>query len=371
MESMVDFNSLFNGIYKGKKVLVTGHTGFKGSWLSQWLELMGADVYGYSLSAVSEPDHFSMLNLKMKELLADLRDADTLTAYVQNIQPEIVFHLAAQALVRPSYLDPVETFSTNIIGTLNVFEACRKTDSVKAIINVTSDKCYENKEWIWGYRENDRMGGHDPYSASKGMSELLTASYRNSFFNINEYGKSHSVLLGTGRAGNVIGGGDWATDRLVPDMMKASSNGASVIIRNPNATRPWQHVLEPLSGYLTLGWKLLEGNAEFADGWNFGPEMESNLSVGEIAKRSANIWDAVIPEFSSNKDEHHEANLLMLDCSKANKILKWKPVWGIGITIQKTIAWYKNFYMEGKLNTIDDIQAYVESAMKKDVEWAK
>lgn len=371
MENMVDFKSLFNGIYKDKKVLVTGHTGFKGSWLCQWLELMGAHVYGYSLSSVSKPSHFDLLDLKMDGLLADLRDAETLSAYVQKVEPEVVFHLAAQALVRPSYLDPVETFSTNVMGTLHVFEACRKAPSVKAIVNVSSDKCYENREWIWGYRESDRMGGHDPYSASKGMSELLTSSYRNSFLHMRANGESQSILLASGRAGNVIGGGDWAIDRLVPDMMKAASTGASVLIRNPKATRPWQHVLEPLSGYLSLGWKLLEGDAEFAEGWNFGPEIESNLSVGEVVIRSSDVWDAVIPEFSGNRVDYHEANLLMLDCSKANKLLKWKPVWEIAVTIEKTISWYKKFYQEGTLNTMADIQSYVETAMKKDIEWAQ
>lgn len=368
---MVNFESLFGGIYKNRKVLVTGHTGFKGSWMVKWLEMMGADVHGYSLAPATQPSHIDLIDIKMNDTKSDLRDADTLKEYMQKVQPEIVFHLAAQALVRPSYADPVETFSTNIMGTLNVYEACRATDSVRAIVNVTSDKCYENREWIWGYRENDRMGGYDPYSASKGMSELLTSSYRNSFFNIADYGTKHKILLGSGRAGNVIGGGDWAIDRLVPDMMKAANDGTSVLIRNPKATRPWQHVLEPVGGYLTLGWKLLEGKKEYADGWNFGPEMGSNLSVGEIAILSEKIWSAVVPEFSTNKSEHHEANLLMLDCSKANKIMKWKPVWQIDATLQKTIGWYKDFYQNSKVNTEKDITDYVNDANKLDIEWAQ
>ena len=371
MENMVNFESLFNGIYKGKKVLITGHTGFKGSWLIQWLEMMGAVVFGYSLPPVNKPNHIDLLNMNMDENLADLRDANTLQAYVNKIQPDIVFHLAAQAIVRVSYDDPIETFSTNIMGTLNVFEACRKSDSVNAIINITSDKCYENKEWIWGYRENDRMGGYDPYSASKGMSELMTSSYRNSFFNINNYGKSHNILLGSGRAGNVIGGGDWAIDRLIPDMMKAANTGSSVLVRNPKATRPWQHVLEPLSGYLTLGWKLLEGKKEYADGWNFGPDMGSNLSVGDIVELSSKIWNSITPKFSENTSEHHEANLLMLDCSKANKAMKWSPVWDINTTLDKTINWYKDFYEENKTNTKKDIKAYIKSAKELNIEWAK
>jgi CDP-glucose 4,6-dehydratase len=370
METMVNFEKLFDGIYKNKKVLVTGHTGFKGSWLSLWLKMMGADVYGYSLASPYELNHIKFLNLDINEKIADLRDAETLTAYMQEVQPDIVLHLAAQALVRPSYDDPVETFSTNIMGTLHVFEACRKTDSVKAIVNVTSDKCYENNEWIWGYRENDPMGGYDPYSVSKGMSELMTASYRNSFFNLKDYGSKHHVLLASARARNVIGGGDWATDRLIPDMMKAANKNDSVLIRNPKATRPWQHVLEPLSGYLLLGAKLLQKEKTYAEGWNFGPEMGSNLSVGEIVNLSSKTWEAVIPTFGTNTDEHHEANLLMLDCSKANKMMKWKPVWKIKKTLEKTIGWYKEYYQNKQINTEKDIKAYVESARDLGVEWA-
>ncbi|MCF6342853.1 MAG: CDP-glucose 4,6-dehydratase [Bacteroidales bacterium] len=366
---MERLGSLFGGIYKGRKVLLTGHTGFKGSWLGLWLKMMGADVYGYALEPVSNPSHYGLLHSEMEELKADLRDLDKLKAFVNRVQPEIVFHLAAQALVRASYDDPVGTISTNVMGTLHVFEACRATDSVKTIINVTSDKCYENEDWIWGYRENDRMGGYDPYSASKGMSELLTASYRNSYFNLNEYGKSHHTLLGSVRAGNVIGGGDWAQDRLIPDMVKAASSNAVVEIRNPMATRPWQHVLEPLSGYLMLGWKLLEGKKDFADGWNFGPEMGSNLSVGEITNLSMKVWDSIKISIGENKSAHHEANLLMLDCSKANKILKWKPIWKIDVTIQKTIGWYMDYYNKNKLNTLADIRAFVENAETLNAPW--
>lgn len=366
---MERLESLFGGVYKNKKVLITGHTGFKGSWLTLWLKMMGADVYGFSLEPESKPNHYELLNLGINELHSDLRDKDSLKTYIDKIQPEIVFHLAAQALVRKSYHEPVETISTNVMGTLHVYEACRASSSVKAIINVTSDKCYENNDWIWGYRENDPMGGYDPYSASKGMSELLTASYRNSYFNVNEYGKTHHVLLGSVRAGNVIGGGDWAEDRLIPDMVKAASTKALVEIRNPMATRPWQHVLEPLSGYLMLGWKLLEGQKEYADGWNFGPNMESNLSVGELATLSKNIWNEIDVSYGNNKSEHHEANLLMLDCSKANKILKWNPIWNIDSTIEKTISWYMDFYKNNKLNTVSDIEAFVESAKKLKATW--
>ncbi len=367
----MELGSLFGGIYKGKKVLVTGHTGFKGSWLSLWLDMMGADVYGYALEAPSNPNHLELLNLDITSKIGDLRDVDGLKAFVDEVNPEIVFHLAAQALVRPSYDDPIGTISTNVMGTLHVFEACRKNDSVKAIINVTSDKCYENREWIWGYRENDPMGGYDPYSVSKGMSELMTSSYRNSYFNIKDYGTKHNVLLGSVRAGNVIGGGDWAVDRLIPDIVKAASNDTAVVIRNPLATRPWQHVLEPLSGYLTLGWRLLEGKKEYADGWNFGPEMGSNLSVGEIADLAKEKWSDIKIEIGQDKSQHHEANLLMLDCSKANKILKWNPVWEIDQTIGKTIGWYKEFYLNNTLKSSDDIHDFIANARKLDIIWAK
>ena len=277
-------STLFNGIYNNKTVLVTGHTGFKGSWLCFWLIQMGAKVIGYSLEPPTSPNHFELLNLDMVSVIGDIRDSNRLNAVFAQYQPEIVFHLAAQPLVRLSYKEPVETFETNVIGTLKVFEACRNTKSVRAIVNITSDKCYENKEWVWGYRENDPMGGYDPYSASKGCAELVTSSYRNSFFNVNEYGKSHNVLLASCRAGNVIGGGDWAKDRLMTDIMVAVSEGKKVVIRNPRATMPWQHVLEPLSGYLMLGQKLLEGKKEFAQAWNFGPGEQGAITVKEVVE---------------------------------------------------------------------------------------
>lgn len=369
MESMVNMKNLFGGIYQGKKVLVTGFTGFKGSWLVQWLSLLGADVYGYALNAPSDPSHYSLLKTDIDKCIADVRDVKALSDFIEEIKPEIVFHLAAQALVRKSYSNPSETFSTNVMGTLNVYESCRKTSSVRAIVNITSDKCYENKEWIWGYRENDPMGGFDPYSASKGCAEILTSSFRNSYFNLNEYKKSHHLLLASARAGNVIGGGDWATDRLIPDMIRAASQNNSVQIRNPKATRPWQHVLEPLSGYLTLGWRLLEEKMEFADGWNFGPDLQSNLSVEDIVQTSQMYWDKIQVNYSSDKSEHHEANLLMLDCSKANKLLKWKSVWDIETTLGKTISWYKKLYSEGSVVTLQDIDNYVISAQDANLIW--
>ena len=256
--------NLFGGIYKDKTVLVTGHTGFKGSWLAYWLSRMGAKVVGYSLEAPTQPNHIALLRMDMVSVTGDIRDMEKLDAAFQTHQPEIVFHLAAQPLVRRSYEDPVETYETNVMGTLKVFEACRK-HAVKAIVNITSDKAYENKEWVWGYRENDPMGGYDPYSASKGCADLLANSYRSSFFNPETYKKTHRTLLASCRAGNVIGGGDWAKDRLMTDIMLSVSQGKKVNIRNPHATRPWQHVLEPLSGYLHVGQKLLEEKVQFAD----------------------------------------------------------------------------------------------------------
>jgi len=370
MENMVNFNKLFDGIYADKKVLVTGYTGFKGSWLSLWLTRMGAKVYGYALAPPSNPNHIEALGLNITGKEGDIRDYKSLSEFINKVSPDIVFHLAAQALVRASYDDPIETYSTNVMGSLNLLEACRKTKSVKAIVNVTSDKCYENKEWIWGYRENDPMGGFDPYSSSKGCSELLTSSYRNSFFNLSEYGNTHTILLASARAGNVIGGGDWAKDRLLPDIIKAASVNSSVFIRNPKATRPWQHVLEPLSGYLTLGWHLLEGKKEFAEGWNFGPAIDCNLSVEEIVNISKLYWKSVNIEYKQNSSEAHEANLLMLDCSKAQKLLKWKPVWGINNTVEKTINWYKNFYYKKLINTQNDISEYVNEAIEKELIWS-
>ncbi|MFW5850870.1 MAG: CDP-glucose 4,6-dehydratase [Bacteroidota bacterium] len=367
---MVAFTNLFGGVYSGKRVLVTGHTGFKGSWLIHWLYLMGADVYGFALESLGEPNHF-MWAPPVHSIIGDIRDEKKIARVCAEIKPDIVFHLAAQALVRDSYDNPVETFSSNVMGTTHVLEACRNTQSVKAVVVVSSDKCYENREWIWGYRENDPMGGFDPYSASKGCTELVTASYRNSFFNSKDYGTKHTVLVASARAGNVIGGGDWAKDRLVPDIVKAASLEKSVFIRNPLATRPWQHVLEPLSGYLTLGWRLLEGKTEYADAWNFGPDQESNLRVNEIVKRAQKEWSTIQTKYSKNKADVHEANLLMLDCSKANKLLKWKSVWNIDETIRNTIRWYKNFYDSGQINTHDDLELYVSNAFTQKTIWTQ
>ncbi|MFC1566312.1 CDP-glucose 4,6-dehydratase [bacterium] len=363
MESLVE-KKLFNGEYKGKNVLVTGHTGFKGSWLCLWLTQMGANVTGYSKDFPGEPNHFKLLDLDMNSVIADIRDKDKLFEIFNQTKPEIVFHMAAQPLVRYSYKNPIETYETNVMGTLNVFEACRNIDSVKAIVNITSDKCYENKEWVWGYRENDPMGGYDPYSSSKGCAELITTSYRNSFFNVKDYGQNHNVLLASGRAGNVIGGGDWAEDRLIPDIMRAIAKGEKVIIRNPNATRPWQHVLEPLSGYLLVGQKLLEGKTEFAQAWNFGPGDEANLRVVDVLTMMKKEWDMIEFEIQSNENQPHEAGLLKLDCSKAHFILKWKNVWDNEMTFKKTVEWYEQYYVSKHLTSILNLSNYI-SCVKK------
>lgn len=362
MENMVRDN-LFGSIYKGKTCLVTGDTGFKGSWLVYWLTTMGAKVVGFSLEPNTTPNHFELLDKSYNTTFGDVLDFNTLFKTFEKHKPEIVFHLAAQSLVRYSYDNPIETFNTNVIGTLNVFEASRKCSSVKAIVNITSDKCYDNKEWIWGYRENDPMGGFDPYSASKGCSELVTSSYQKSFFNNGE------KLLASARSGNVIGGGDWAEDRLIPDIVKAAGINTHVNIRNPLATRPWQHVLEPLSGYLMLGWKLLEGDASFAESWNFGPELKNNVPVKNIINTASSFWNSVRYKISENNNDHHEANLLMLDCSKANKILKWHPVWDLNITICKTINWYKDFYENKQINTEQDLNDFIQTASEKSMIW--
>ena len=362
--------NLFGGIYKDKTVLVTGHTGFKGSWLVYWLHQMGAKVVGYSLEAPTTPNHIGLLNLDIISVIGDIRDLDKLNQTFETYKPDIVFHLAAQPLVRLSYEDPINTYETNVIGTLKVFEACRK-HNVKAIVNITSDKAYENKEWIWGYRENDPMGGYDPYSSSKGCADILASSYRNSYFNLDEYKKTHNTLLATCRAGNVIGGGDWAKDRLITDIMLSVSEGKKVSIRNPYATRPWEHVLEPLSGYLHIGQKLLEEKGEFGEAWNFGPSDEGSITVEEVVHNVKKHWDKIDYEINRDPNQLHEANLLKLDCSKAHILLKWKDVWDSDTTFEKTVKWYKAYYEEDKrVLTQEDLETYIADAKSKNIEWA-
>ena len=337
-------NILFNDIYRGKRVLITGHTGFKGSWLSLLLNELGADVYGFALDPPTSPSLYK--EAKIDELvtsyIGDVRDLDYLTKVIQEVQPEIVFHMAAQPLVRESYKIPVETYSTNVMGTVHLLEACRRTSSVKAIVNVTTDKCYENKEWHWGYRENEPMGGYDPYSNSKGCSELITSAYRNSFFNPSEY-KNHGVSVASARAGNVIGGGDWAEDRLIPDFIRAISKGEKVRIRSPFAIRPWQHVLEPLSGYLRLAELLYTEGPKFAQAWNFGPYNHDARNVEWITKTICEFWGDEASFEIDKKPQPHEANYLKLDCSKANAELNWFPKWDIQRTLKSIVDWNKAY----------------------------
>jgi CDP-glucose 4,6-dehydratase len=362
---------MFNRIYHNKRVLITGHTGFKGSWLALWLSTMGANVTGYSLRPPTEPNHFDLLELDINSLIGDIRDAEKVKRVFKEQQPEIVFHLAAQPIVRFSYKDPVETFSSNVMGTINVFEASRESYTIRAIVNVTSDKSYENKEWPWSYREIDPLGGYDPYSASKGCAEIITSCWRSSFFNIEHYGNSHHTLLSSCRAGNVIGGGDWAADRLIPDIMRAVSQNSRVKIRNPHATRPWQHVLEPLSGYLLLGQRLLEGRKEFAEAWNFGPSEDGNVKVEKIVRQVKRAWPKIDYETGDVSNPPHEAGMLRLDCSKALAKLQWRPVWTGKTAVEKTALWYRAFYESNEVKSMEDLHSYISDAKTKNSVWAE
>jgi len=361
----------FSNIYARKRILLTGHTGFKGSWLAVWLTQMGAEVLGYALEPNTSPSHFSMLDMPMESVIGDIRDSKNLLDIFKRFQPEIVFHLAAQPLVRLSYSEPVETFQTNVMGTVNIFESCRQTPSVRAVINITSDKCYENREWVWGYRENDPMGGYDPYSASKGCSELVTSAYRNSFFNLDEYGRKHNTLVASVRAGNVIGGGDWGKDRIITDLMEAVSQGKKLYIRNPQATRPWQHVLEPLSGYLLLGQKLLEGKKEFAEAWNFGPNDDGAIPVVQMVQEMQKIWNKIEYQVDQDTNNPHEAGLLKLDCSKARIKLNWKNIWSSNITFAKIAEWYQHYYENQQVITENQLKKYVADADRAEMAWVK
>ena len=337
MENMgsVTMNRLF---WKNKKVFITGHTGFKGSWLSLWLQDCGAILTGYSLAPNTKPNLFdaALVSEGMESIIGDIRDLEKLTKSISKFSPDVVIHMAAQPLVRFSYKNPVDTYSTNVMGTVNLFEAVRNTTSVKAVVNVTTDKCYENKERELGYREDEPMGGHDPYSNSKGCSELVTAAYRNSFFKI-----SGSAYIASGRAGNVIGGGDWAEDRLLPDIFKSFENGKPVLIRNPSSTRPWQHVLEPLSGYLVLAEHLYNHGDDYAQGWNFGPEDQDVKPVSAIVEYLVDCWGHGASWAADMSIQPHEAKLLKLDISKAKKMLDWTPRWSMFKALDRTVDWQK------------------------------
>ena len=328
--------------WRGKRVFLTGHTGFKGGWLSLWLQQLGADVTAYALAPPAQPNLFEVAGVAagMRSVIGDLRDAPRLKAALCEAQPEIVIHLAAQALVRYSYANPVETYEVNVIGLVNLFEACRECPGIRAVVNVTSDKCYENKEWPWGYRENESLGGYDPYSNSKACAELVTAAYRNSFFNPARHAE-HGVALGSGRAGNVIGGGDWAQDRLIPDMLRAIGRGEPVRIRSPHAIRPWQHVLEPLSGYLTLAEHLHQHGPSFGEGFNFGPQDADARPVEWIIERLCQAWGQGASWVLDDQPQPHEATYLKLDCSKSRSRLGWQPRWSLGETLETIVAWHR------------------------------
>jgi CDP-glucose 4,6-dehydratase len=335
--------------WKDKKVFITGHTGFKGSWLSLWLQDCGAILTGYALAPNTKPNLFdtALVADGMESVIGDIRDLGKLTKAMGDFSPDVVIHMAAQPLVRLSYKNPVDTYSTNVMGTVNLLEAVRKTASVKAVVNVTTDKCYENKEWIWGYREDEPMGGHDPYSNSKGCSELVTAAYRSSFFKY-----LGSAKIASGRAGNVIGGGDWAEDRLIPDIFKSFENKESVVVRNPFATRPWQHVLEPLSGYLVLAEGLYLDGDKYAEGWNFGPKDDDVMPVRAVIEYLVEQWGDGASWIHDESDQPHEAKLLKLDISKAKKLLEWAPKWSLFTALDSIVEWHKEWLKGGDVKAI-------------------
>ena len=354
----------FGGIYRNRNVLLTGHTGFKGSWLALWLQTLGAKVTGLALAPGTNPSHWDMLGLKIDDKRVDIRDCEEVANAVQCSSPEIVFHMAAQSLVRCSYANPLETWSTNVIGTANVLEACRKNNNVRAIVVITTDKCYENQEKEEAYCEEDPLGGCDPYSASKASAELVVSSYRDAFFD-----KQDAPLLASARAGNVIGGGDWSDDRLIPDIVKAVTKGEVLEIRFPSATRPWQHVLEPLSGYLCLGQKLLENKKEFAEAWNFGPDTKSNCTVKDILFNLKKEWPSMKWRIADGQ-QPHEASLLHIDSTKALNRLAWKPVWTFDRGLDATVEWYK-LNLEKK-TVVSSIQLadYTDTARHVGLEWS-
>jgi CDP-glucose 4,6-dehydratase len=363
---------MFQEIYRNKRVLVTGTTGFKGSWLMMWLRELGADVHGFALAPDTVPNHYSLLDLDNCTALGDIAQKDTLETYVKTVQPDIVFHLAAQSLVRRSYREPIETYQTNVMGTLNLLEACRKTANPKSILVITSDKVYENKEQSVPYKETDILGGYDLYSSSKACVELLTSSYVRSFFHPMDFGTKHGTLIATVRAGNVIGGGDWSEDRLVPDIIRATAENRAVTIRNPNSVRPWQHVLDPLSGYLSLAEKLFCGKRDLAGAWNFGPDESSFRTVQDLQDKMHKFWpDIKLPEINLNTEHVHEAGLLSVDSSKARSQLDWKPVWNFETATEKTCNWYKSFVLLNKVLSDEQLKEYVCDAQKLGLKWAE
>ena len=345
-----------------KRVLITGHTGFKGSWLSLWFQSLGANLSGLSLKPPTEPALFEVARVAegMEHNIVDIRDFEHVKAHMDAFSPEIVFHMAAQPLVRLSYEQPLETYSTNVMGTVNVLEAARNSGSIKAIVNITTDKCYENREIIWGYREEEPMGGHDPYSSSKGCAELVSNAYRRSFLT------TENISMATARAGNVIGGGDWALDRLVPDMLRAIEKNETIKIRNPNAVRPWQHVLEPISGYLTLAERLYKNGNDYAEGWNFGPTDEDARSVEWIVENFCQMWGNNANWIAQQGNHPHEANYLKLDISKARQRLQWEPRWSLNTALTQIAEWHKAFISGSDMHekTLQQIKDYTKTNKK-------
>jgi CDP-glucose 4,6-dehydratase len=363
--------SKLSRIFKNKKVLVTGHTGFKGSWLCSWLSMYGADLYGISDRIFPDPCIHNALDLKIKSKLLKVQDLKSLSSIIEEIKPDFIFHLAAQALVKDSYKDPINTWTTNTMGTANVLESLKKINNKCVSIFITSDKVYDNVEWEFGYRETDTIGGPDPYSASKGGAELSIKSYYHSFF------KDSNIRIGVGRAGNVIGGGDWAKDRIVPDIIRSWISKQDILLRNPNATRPWQHVLEPISGYLNLAMSLYESNSLQGEAFNFGPNPNKNKTVKELIIESQK-WINSIGYIDDSKDLNkvYESKLLKLNIDKSNEILGWSSVWDFEKTIEKTILWYKEFYSKKDLKliknfTLDQIKDYIDNAFKINLPWTK
>jgi CDP-glucose 4,6-dehydratase len=364
---------MFDLAFKNKKVLVTGHTGFKGSWLSIWLNCIGANVFGLSDAEVSNPSNYLVSSVPnfVNDLRVDIRNGDKVRSVIKEIQPDFVFHLAAKALVRPSYENPTDTFTTNVIGTVNILDALRDIDKKIIVVMITSDKVYDNVEWPWGYRENDRLGGKDPYSASKGMAELAICSYVNSFFNTPDL----NIRIAVARAGNVIGGGDWAANRIVPDCMVAWANDKTANIRSPNSTRPWQHVLEPLSGYLCLAKNLNLNSNNQGEAYNFGPSADQNYSVSKLIDEMSKYWDKVKwKDVSRSGNPVHEAGLLKLNCDKALFDLNWRSTLQYQETVKMTVEWYKEFYQNKTKSmydfTISQINSYNKLAKERNISWA-
>lgn len=358
--SNLQFATVNSDFWKGKRVFLTGHTGFKGGWLSLWLASMGAKVTGYALAPNTVPNFFEVVKIESEidqSYIADIRDLEKIKNAMIEARPEIVIHMAAQPIVRYSYANPVETYAINVMGTVNVLEAIRVLDCVRAAVIVTTDKCYENKEWPWGYRENEPMGGYDPYSNSKGCAELVTAAYRQSYFPPDKYNK-HRVGIASARAGNVIGGGDWSEDRLIPDAIKAFESNKALLIRNPLATRPWQYVLEPLSGYLVLAQALYRDGAQFDGGWNFGPRDEDARPVQEVVNLLIKNWDSSASWRQDEKEQPHESHALKLDCSKAHQLLRWSAKWSLEKSITQITQWHKALQKKSDMRAISLAQIH-------------